>query len=217
MDYSLKPFITTKKPFLQGVTLVCLAVTLGCSGQSDNAASSSNSKLPKLTFHRPPTGSDAINRIKELVHSVRADQALPEDRKFQVREVIHGSGASAHSHYYLVKDNSAGDHSESHDDHDDHDDHEHMESSEKRHEVSVDVFTELYDIARWLPKIAAKGDLAEEQWTAVKSVSDEMLSTVGDLAGDQSTDKKRELVRENSENFDRWCSQLETAFEVTDS
>ena len=122
-----------------------------------------------------------------------------------MREVIHGTGATGHSHYYLIKEGQQPED----------DDHGHgdLESSEVRHEVQVDALTELYDIARWLPKTAALASLEKKQWDAVNGVSKEMVSMMSIFDSKKATaEEKRELVRSNSAQFHDWIGQIESNF-----
>lgn len=186
-----------------------LGLALGCVDQSSTGVASKK-KLPKMAFHRPETGGQAVTRLKELVEAITSEGSLPDPIEYSVREVIHGTGASGHSHYYLIKEGQ-----EPVDDDHGHGD---IESSEVRHEVQVDALTELYDIARWLPKTAALASLEKKQWDAVNGVSKEMVNVMSIFDSEKATaEEKRELVRSNSDQFHDWIGQIESNFSTKSS
>lgn len=87
-----------------------------------------------------------------------------------------------------------------------------------RHEVQVDALTELYDIARWLPKTAALASLEKKQWDAVNGVSKEMVNVMSIFDSEKATaEEKRELVRSNSDQFHDWIGQIESNFSTKSS
>ena len=185
------------------VLTVGLGLASGCSESDSHAGVASKKKLPKQTFHRPKTGSQAVTRMKQLVEAIAAQESLPAPIEYSVREVIHGTGASAHSHYYLI-----GDDGKSIDE-----DHTEDDSSEIRHEVQVDALTEFYDIVRWLPKTAAMGSLEKKQWDAINGISKEMVNEMSIFDSEKTTlEQKRELVRENSKQFNDWIGEIESNF-----
>ena len=161
--------------------LICIALSIvaGCNETASQSETTKvANKLPKMDFHKPKTMSDALGRLKEIHEIVISENELPAPRKYEVLEVIHGTGESAHSHYYLADSK-----------HEDHDDHGHaeMETSEKTHQVTVDVFTEFHDIARWLPRIAAATDGMEaESWQQVKTVAAELAKMTAMPEGDET-------------------------------
>ena len=71
-----------------------------------------------------------------------------------------------------------------HADHDGHDDHDHGEVSEsiKRGTVVVGFRTELTDVARWLPDIAAKTDMPESDWNTVNDASQKIKAIIESVA-----------------------------------
>ena len=193
-----------QKRFMCFLMLAILTVGLGLtSGCAESGSSGGVASLPKQTFHRPETGDQAVTRMKQLVEAIVAQDSLPAPIEYSVREVIHGTGASAHSHYYLI-----GEDGQSIDE-----DHTEADSSEVRHEVQVDALTEFYDIVRWLPKTAALGSLKKKQWDAINGISKEMVSVMSIFDSDETTEEqKRDLVRENSQQFTDWIGQIESNF-----
>lgn len=146
-------------------------------------------KLPKMQFHRPDSFPLAVERLIEIHPIIISDSPLPEPKKFQVVEVIHGSGAGAHSHYHLATHPS--DHSHAHSD-----GHAVEESNEKNHEVQVDVITEMTDIIKWLPKIAGETDMDKDLWNSVKTESESMQTQLsGALSQATRQPEQRELIR----------------------
>jgi hypothetical protein len=190
--------------------LLCfgLAAGSGCNDPSSTSQSAeteeAETELPKLLLHLPKTGTQAVDRMKELVAGLTAEGSLPAPYVYTVREIIHGSGASAHSHYYRENPNEEAPNF----DHDDHDDHE-MESSEKTHEVSVDPLEELRDLAYGIPKIAAKGDIDESGFNTIRKVSKEMTGLLGRHNDKTPLEEKREQIRAASDQFEAWIAKIE--------
>ena len=195
-----------QKQFKYFMAFTILAVGFGLAlGCGDGSSAASKKKLPKMAFHRPETGGQAVTRLKELVEAITAEGSLPAPIEYKVREVIHGTGATAHSHYYLHKEGQQPED----------DDHGHgdIESSEVLHDVQVDALTEFYDISRWLPKTAALASLEKQKWDAVNGISKEMVAAMSIFESDETTDQqKRELVRSKSGQFNDWIGQLESNF-----
>lgn len=180
---------------------------IGCdSTQSRHGTVKTNgeSSLPKLKFHQPESYSDAVSRLREIQSAILSDGPLPVPLEFKVLEVIHGEGAGAHSHYHLESEQGEeGDHDHAHG-------HEGMASSEKYHDVEVDIFTEFVDIVRWLSFIAADGDMPESAWNQVNSVSvefEQCLKTA--LNGDYTDEEKRNEIKKKREEIEGYIQQLE--------
>ena len=177
----------------------------GCN-KSDSVTGESNlpSELPKFDFHKPETLDIAVSRLREINEAVVSDVPLPKPRKYEVLEIIHGSGASAHSHYYL-----AGAQREEHDEHE----HEPMKEEEKTHQIEVDIFTEFYDIARWLPKIAAATDgVDEESFNTAAAVGKGLADLSGPILKSKQNDERRRSFRSNSE-LSALMKRLESVFD----
>jgi len=69
---------------------------------------------------------------------------------------------------------------------------------------------ELYDVVRWLPKIASGGDMPESDWIQVNEISKELtpaLKAVLDSAAE--TEKQRAGYQEKADSFDSQISTLE--------
>lgn len=148
---------------LSWILMSCYLVA-GCqqAGSSDWAKDEHVKPLPKLTFHMPKTFGDAVGRLVKIHAVLNSSGQIPEPTKFKVVEVIHGTGAVAHSHFHLYRSDGGGDDGHSH---------EGMERAEKLHDLEVDIFTEYVDIARWLPSIAADSNMEKSDWDRVKKLS----------------------------------------------
>ncbi len=193
---------TTRQYLVFGALLSCFVV--GCAkSELDGFEGSNNSGLPKLDFHKPKTLADAVGRLRIIHDAVNSDQAMPKPKKFKVLEVIHGTGASAHSHYYL-----AGSDSQSHDDHDDHG----GEVNEKHHEIVVDTFAEFQDIANWLPKIAAAtDDINSQTWAEVNKVGAGLTQLTTKVIGDEKDPQAvRDSFRAETKTIGGLIEKLET-------
>ena len=153
-----------------------VALMAGCN-QADATKPNTESKtarvkkLPKMKFHRPESFPVAVARLGEIHEVIISDSPLPEPKVFQVVEVIHGSGAGAHSHYHLASNPT--DHGHGHD-------HADEDSNEKKHEVKVDVITEMTDIVKWMPDIAGDTDMDKDLWSSVKTGSGDLQSQLSD-------------------------------------
>lgn len=195
-------------------------------GQSAGAESGAeNGATPKLSLHKPKTLTAAVERLQQIHRSLLGDGDFPAPTTIQYVEVIHGTGASGHSHYYTAADFEATggaddhdhDHDHGHDDHG-HDDHDHAgerhrEEGEviKRRSLEVDLRTELTDIVRWMPDIAAKSDLNESQWNFVKSISDQLTAIIDGAAADATDDSSfRQAWRLKTEKIEPMLGELQT-------
>jgi hypothetical protein len=68
-----------------------------------------------------------------------------------------------------------------------------VRSHNRRPDDQIDVFAELYDVARWLPELAADSDLAEEPWNRVQQVSLRLEQILAEVRT-RSDDKWRAYV-----------------------
>ncbi|MEM9412177.1 MAG: hypothetical protein AAGA30_13760 [Planctomycetota bacterium] len=176
-----------KLVFSLAIIPVVLAM-LGCNfGDSVSDGESSKVGLPKLDFHRPKSIELASQRLGELHTSLVSDSDLPKPRRFTIKEVIHGTGASAHSHYYRITDDKETSLDDPHDGHDN------MKSQIRMHDLDIDVFTELIDIAHWMPKIAAESDIDKVTWDQIKKLSAELhQKLISQIDLESNDDSKRE-------------------------
>lgn len=158
--------------------LACFIIItmVGCNENSTvNEPDKKNSvpKAPKLSFHRPKTLTAAVDRIKELHTAVLEKKALPAPSEIKYVEVIHGEGDSAHSHYYMASKFYSAEKGEL----DTHEGEDIKETVEDR-VMKLDCITELFDLARWLPSIAAATDLDEEAWNNIKKNSETLKTLI---------------------------------------
>lgn len=181
---------------IAAVLLACV-VHVGCS-KPVSSSDTADKKLPKIYLHTPKKFEPAVERLRELYDSITSSDPLPESIICRVLESIHGTGAAAHSHFHLA-DGGPGAH------------HHEGESSEKIHEIPIDVFTELRDIAKVLPKRASASELEEEAWSAVKKASGEIVDLMdGSIAEAATMEEKRTVFTSNKDTFDRLLVQIET-------
>ncbi len=186
------------------VVLVPLLLLVGCNNRMDSTnstSSKSKSKIPKLKFHRPKSAPVAASRLREIHESLIADSNLPEPTKFTIIEIIHGEGRSAHSHYYLESD---------WDPESDHHHDEDMPTSQKTHQLEIGIFTELKDIAAWMPNIAAAANLSESQWEKVNQACKALEELIDQkIAGIETEQGKRQAYRLNAAALNEPISKLE--------
>lgn len=189
---------------LPGLLCLVYLTSCGCSGSNLKTAPSTppETKLPKLTLHLPKSASEALERMEELVASLVAEGPLPEPLVYSVREVIHGTGNSAHSHYYREMKNEEAPNF-------DHDDHKDIETTEKLHEVSVEPLQELRDLAYGIPRIAAKGDINESDWDTVSQISKEITDLLGRHNDKMPLPEKRKQIQAQAEQFETWLSKID--------
>ena len=185
------------------VVLAIIPVTfLSCDKPTvETTASNAESVRPlpasAIRFHKPKELKTAVSRMRELHDAITSSEPLPEPIEYQIKEVVHGTGASGHSHYYL-RDHESSSSEPEHDETEDHD-HDHETSDEKIHDVKVDAFVELKDLAKWLPKIASDSNMAESEWSKVNDISKQMTPMLSEIVK-QSTDndKRRASYRDQA-------------------
>ena len=156
----------------------------GKNGDQPDTGEQASAKVPRLSFHLPGDLLAAVNRLQEIHQAVTGPGPLPEPVKVDYVEVIHGEGASAHSHFFL-----ASEFQESGDGHGHHHDHHDGEVTEtiRRGTYEVDFRTELKDLIAKLPENAATTDLEEADWDSVRDISTKLsgvIESVPDSADD---------------------------------
>ena len=199
----------TQCHFVVATALVCMMslIFTGCdsgiASTNNNSGQATNKRARSFTFHKPREFNTAITRIRELHDVISGSDALPDPIEYQVKEVVHGSGVNAHSHFFFYDPTET-------EEHDFGEEEEHETTEEKIIDVKVDPFVELYDVVRWLPKIASGGDMPESDWVQVNEISKELtpaLKSVLDSAAD--TEKQRAGYQEKVDSFDSQISTLE--------
>jgi len=185
-----------------GVTVALLCLLLGCdqSGRQPTAVKKEK-PIPKQRFHLPKTYPKGVARIRELFDAANGEGNLPEPISYQVLEILHGTGAAAHSHFHLLKDSKEQNF----------DDDGHVKMGEKTHEITVEWSSELSDLAKWLPKIAVGGDMNEQNWLKVRDLSATLSSELETAFKDANDElSKRESLKQRGESIAKIIEQLET-------
>ena len=184
------------------ISTLLLVILLGCSKPPTPGAGNQVKKsIPKQRFHLPKTYPKGIARVRELFDVVNADGDLPEPITYQVLEIIHGTGAAAHSHFHLLEESTNVEM----------DDHGHETTGKNTHTVVVDWSTELSDLAKRMPKIAVGGDMDEQTWLKVKDLSATLLTEFTSLFENSTDDQsKRDALRTKSESINQLITELET-------
>ena len=187
--------------------LTCLLIFSGCdsapsgdaeSSQSGKNAATAKTKLPKLTFHKPKSLDLAVLRLRECHDALLSESKLPDPVVFKVVETVHGD----HSHYHLAGEEHEGHHEE--------------DEEELLHNYEVDMFTEMHDVARWLPRIAGDSDLAEDDWNSVKETSEKLTLEIGELFKDSDPVQKRKSYQSNCEQSENLIGELEKTVSTSD-
>ena len=196
-----------------GVTICLLmmgALLVGCDTATQQADSNQGESIkgknsqPNLLLHKPKTFAIAVQRLKQIDESLLADGDFPAPTTIKYVEVIHGTGASGHSHYYTAESYDA------HGGEDEHDDHHEEDETVKRRSVEIDTRTELTDITRWLPDIAAKSSLNENGWKSVKSISNRLTEIIDSISADASDEAFREAWKLKSKEIEPMLDELDT-------
>jgi hypothetical protein len=71
----------------------------------------------------------------------------------------------------------------------------------------LDLFTEMYDVIRWLPDLAADSDLAEEPWNRVAAASRNLEDILLEMLAVPADDRVGAYSDRETEH-DRWLRQL---------
>ena len=86
---------------------------------------------------------------------------------------------------------------------DDHDD-GHIQTGELTHEVEIDAFTELSDVIRWVPKIAASEGLGESDWMTVNKKVGELKGTfLSELEKAKEDSTKRQVFKKHANGIEQ--------------
>ncbi len=170
------------------IVAMLLLFVLGCGTDpsTDQTNAGKSNKIPRLDFHKPDSYQDAIVRMQEIMEAVSGEAVLPEPKSFDVVEEVHGN----HSHYYLKSEYEAGQRADK--------GHKGVKSELVDHQVKVDVFQEMRDIARWLPNIASNEDFSKSKWDSVKSDSNQLRDLLED-ALESKDPGPRSFIQENQE------------------
>ena len=188
----------------------------GCDQSNPEADSGPKGKM---AFHKPADFTLAVTRLRELHDQLVSEAELPEPISYTVVEVSHRHGeGKSHVHYHLADENldhGHGDHSDGHDING----HEHEESTEApvKHQVVVDVFTEIQDVARWLPGITSDSDMSEEDWIQVKELSNSMGEHLAPLAEMGTPVEQRKHYQTKSAELEDSIARLESLMPEADS
>ncbi len=185
-------------------SVLILVIVSAINGCQQHKESKTESKVPKLRFHCPKTYPAAVKRIREIHEILISQKQLPEPTSYEVVEFTHGEGAAAHSHYLLAsefKDNADPDHSHDSD----------SIRDLKRHMVKVDIFTELNDIVRWIPDVAADSDMSKQSWNTVNRTSEELGKILDPIISeDASPAEMRTSYREHAKSSDQLIREFES-------
>lgn len=197
--------------------VACIVVCLGCGQPADSESNASAGKaIPKMSFHKPRNFGFAVERLRKLNDLLVAEGELPTPVTYVVEEVNHTHGeGNAHVHYNLVKGSpelesiacECEDHEHS-DSHERHDDKDPFAPQPEQHTIRVDIFTELADIAKWLPSIASDSDMSADDWKTVKSSAEELGNKL-ELLPAGSDEDKRQKYQELAEEVNAVIGKLE--------
>ena len=190
---------------------LCFAGMLLLAGCDTGTAgkSESETKVPKLSFHKPRNFRLAVERLRELHSLLSGDEPMPAPISYTVEEVNHAHvGGHAHVHYKLVEA-SMDDEAMSDQEEDEHKNVEVIDSKTVAHKIEVDAFTEMADIAKWLPAIVSDSDMPADQWKSVKAVSEQLGSQLESFSSADQVETQRKEFQQRSGSFDEAIKELE--------
>ena len=187
-----------KEPKIMAI-LPLLTLTIFAHG-CDSGPTDDKPKTRKLTFHCPKNFSSAITRVQKIHDTLIGTDEFPQPLKIKYVEVVHGEGASAHSHYYLASKYQPGKGTEDHD--------EEMKETVKEREYEVNFRTELADIMRWLPSLASQTDLEETDWNSVSDISKQFKEIIASVSEDKSDADFRQNWKSNESEINKLLQKL---------
>lgn len=117
-------------------------------------------------------------------------------------EVIHGTGPGGHSHFYLASQYDANDGGDDH--------HSEEDETVKRLVAEIPLRTELSDVVKWLPDVAAKSHANEEDWTAVSDMAKSLAQIIAAVPQDAADDDFRDTWKQQSKTIEPMIAKLQT-------
>jgi hypothetical protein len=81
------------------------------------------------------------------------------------------------------------------------------EARSTRGSSEMNVFHELFDIAKWLPELAGDSDLREEPWDVVNATADQLQSLLRDVLAARG-DEQMEVYRARATSIESLIDQL---------
>jgi len=193
-------------------SILLIGMLLGCGPDrsSVDSKSETTSSTPRhgLKLHKPKTLPIAVNRLVEINESLQSEAPFPSPLKIEYVEVIHGTGPGAHSHFYAASSYDANEKADGHDHHDIHE-----EESIKRLVAEIPLQTELKDIVKWLPDIAANSNANEREWTTVSDTANRMTKVIEGISNDASDADYRDAWKRQSKEIEPLLTTLKTLTE----
>ena len=193
-------------------SILLIGMLLGCQpdGRSGDSKSETNSTAPRhgLKLHKPKNLATAVDRLVEINEALQSGEPFPSPLKIEYVEVIHGTGPGAHSHFYPASSYDANAKTEDHDHHD-----LHEEEAVKRLVAEIPLQTELKDIVKWLPDIAAKSNTSEAEWTTVSDVAKSFTKVIEGIASDASDADYRDAWKKQTKTIEPLLATLKTLTE----
>ena len=175
--------------------LICMlgmVFLAGCEKKQSSAETGEAKGPPKLAFHKPRNFGLAVERIREIHKSLVGEEEMAAPISYTVVEVNHAHpGGSPHVHYELIDLET-----------------ETPADGAVTHSISIDAFTELNDVVKWLPNIASDSDMGPKEWKQVKEAADQLTAQLEKLTGENSAAKRKNYQTE-AESFDKAIGKLE--------
>lgn len=190
-------------------SILMTGMLFGCQpdGSSVDSKSETSSTAPRhgLKLHKPKTLPIAVDRLIEINASLQSEDPFPRPLKIEYVEVIHGTGPGAHSHFYPASSYDANGKREEHAHHDFHE-----EESIKRLVAEIPLRTELKDIVKWLPDVAAKSNTSEADWTTVSDTAKSLTKVIEGISSDASDVDYRDAWKKQSKEIEPLLTTLKT-------
>jgi len=193
-------------------SLLLIGMLLGCQpdGRSVDSKSETNSTAPRhgLKLHKPKNLATAVDRLVEINEALQSGEPFPPPLKIEYVEVIHGTGPGAHSHFYSASSYDANAKTEDHGHHD-----HHEEEAVERRVAEIPLQTELKDIVKWLPDIAAKANTSEAEWTTVSDAAKSLTKVIEGIGSDASDADYRDAWKKQTKTIEPLLATLKTLTE----
>lgn len=193
----------TTAPFACSVLLI--GILFGCQPNSNTAVSELDiAPQAGLKLHQPKTFSAAINRLAEINESLLSAAPFPEPLQVDYVEVVHGSGPGGHSHFYLAAAYDANG-EEEHGDH-----HSEEDETVKRLVATIPLKTELPDVVKWLPDLAAESNTSESDWTIASDTAKRLTQILDAIPEDTSDKDFRDAWKQQAKEIEPLLTKLQT-------
>ena len=79
----------------------------------------------------------------------------------------------------------------------------------------MDIFTELNDIVRWLPDVAADSDMSKQSWNSVKETSTQLVKVLEPIVSEEAPESQmRKAYRKIADSADPMIKKFEAVIKT---